>query len=295
MSLCLKRVNSDPNNPYIDSVAVAREYVKFTLSKYDNVGDDCLRETEVEKYIKDCLPTFKKLTPLDEKQRKYFPLHALRKFFFFLDPKRTGKIPIDVIVKSPIMAEMQELKSGLESDRNWFSYAFFTKIYSQFVKLDLDMDMQLDRRDLAGYNNYSFTETFVNRIFEETPLKKEKIDYRGYLDLMLAVYYKKTEPSLHFFWKILDVQRKGFITVWNVNFFMRDVLKQLQRNGINNIRLEDVRDEIFDMLKPEDPFHITFQDLKKSKSGDVVCSMLTDINGFWAYENRESLAAQNKQ
>jgi len=35
---------------------------------------------------------------------------SVRKFFFFLDPKRTGKIQIKDMLTSPILAELYELR-----------------------------------------------------------------------------------------------------------------------------------------------------------------------------------------
>ena len=52
---------------------------------------------------------------------------------------------------------------------------------------------------------------------------------------------------------------------------------------------KDVKDEIFDMVKPQDPLRITFQDLVNCGVGHTIVSMLTDVSGFWAYDNRETL------
>lgn len=50
---------------------------------------------------------------------------SVRKFFFFLDPKRTGKIQIKDMLTSPILAELFELRSSQmtyeEQLSNWFS------------------------------------------------------------------------------------------------------------------------------------------------------------------------------
>lgn len=50
-----------------------------------------------------------------------------------------------------------------------------------------------------------------------------------------------------------------------------------------------MQDEIFDMVKPEDPSFITLTDILRSGTGHTVVSMLIDTNGFWTYDNRESL------
>ena len=56
--------------------------------------------------------------------------------------------------------------------------------------------------------------------------------------------------------------------------------------------VEDVKDEIFDMVKPADPTKITFKDFEKCRVGDIIVSMLTDLNGFWEYDNRENIIAE---
>ena len=56
-----------------------------------------------------------------------------------------------------------------------------------------------------------------------------------------------------------------------------------------NCTVEDVKDEIFDMVKPADRAKITLQDLEACKVGDTVVGMLTDMHAFWQYDRREQL------
>jgi serine/threonine-protein phosphatase 2A regulatory subunit B'' len=58
------------------------------------------------------------------------------------------------------------------------------------------------------------------------------------------------------------------------------------------VSLEDVKDEIFDMVRPVHPLRITLHDLIACGHGDTMFSILTDLNGFWSYENREAMAAE---
>ena len=67
------------------------------------------------------------------------------------------------------------------------------------------------------------------------------------------------------------------------------VLQALERAGHDLVNAEDVKDEIFDMVKPLKPTEISLQDLISCGVGDTIMSMLTDMNGFWAYDNREEL------
>jgi len=56
------------------------------------------------------------------------------------------------------------------------------------------------------------------------------------------------------------------------------------------VSLEDLKDEIFDMVKPLIPNRITLKDIVRSGMGRTLVNILIDVNGFWTYEFRETLA-----
>ena len=58
-------------------------------------------------------------------------------------------------------------------------------------------------------------------------LKKE-MDYKTFLDFVLAMENKKTPQSLHYFWRILDVFHKGAIDTFVINMFFRQVISKLE-------------------------------------------------------------------
>lgn len=74
---------------------------------------------------------------------------------------------------------------------------------------------------------------------------------------------------------------------------LQAVTDRLPREQQLTISLEDLKDEIFDMIKPNDPNKITLKDIIRSKMGHVLVNILIDVNGFWSYEFRESLATNN--
>lgn len=60
--------------------------------------------------------------------------------------------------------------------------------------------------------------------------------------------------------------------------------------GQEGVNVADVvANEIFDMVRPADPYKITFEDLAACKCGSTIINILTDVNGFWKYDNRELL------
>ena len=69
---------------------------------YDSAGYGYLKEKDLENYIFELMPTFPQLQNLQENFYPFYVITAVRKFFFFLDPKRTGKILIKDMLTSPI-------------------------------------------------------------------------------------------------------------------------------------------------------------------------------------------------
>lgn len=45
------------------------------------------------------------------------------------------------------------------------------------------------------------------------------------------------------------------------------------------------------MIRPEDGVHITFNDLLNSNNADLFCAILSDVNAFYLYSNRENFIA----
>ena len=76
---------------------------------------------------------------------------------------------------------------------------------------------------------------------------------------------------------------------------IRDVHQKWIEGGNYELCIEDVRDEIWDMVKPTDPLKITLQDLLVCKQGGTVASMLIDVRGFWAHDNRENLLQEEEE
>ncbi len=101
------------------------------------------------------MPTFPQLENLTEPFYPFYVITSVRKFFFFLDPKRTGKIQIKDMMTSPILAELYELRQQRMSPEdqisNWFSVSSSLRVYDQYLKLDTDKNGMLKKTELARY------------------------------------------------------------------------------------------------------------------------------------------------
>ncbi len=101
-----------------------------------------LMEKDLEDYIFELVYYYAQLQDLEKEFMCFYVLTAVRKFFFFLDPKRTGKIFIKDILQSPLLRELHELKSDSctndQLQTNWFTPANAFRVYNQYVRLDLN-------------------------------------------------------------------------------------------------------------------------------------------------------------
>mmetsp|Transcript_4917 Transcript_4917/g.9207 ORF Transcript_4917/g.9207 Transcript_4917/m.9207 type:complete len:382 (-) Transcript_4917:79-1224(-) len=264
---------------------------RIQISLYDSAGYGYLKEKDLENFIYELIPTFPQLAQLQENFFPFYVITAVRKFFFFLDPKKTGRIWIKEILTSQILGELYELRqerwTNEEASNNWFSIQNTFRVYEQYLKMDTDQNGMLSKSDFSRYSR-GLTEFFINRLFEEYQTFEGEMDYKTFLDFVLAMENKKTVQSLTYFWKIIDVFKKGAIDTFVFNMFFRFVIQMLDSREATGYRVEDVKDEVWDMAKPKLPYALTLQDLIDCGVGDIIVSFMVDAKAFFLYDRRES-------
>jgi Ca2+-binding EF-hand superfamily protein len=139
------------------------------------------------------------------------------------------------------------------------------------------------------------SDVFIERVFEEYQTYRDsetcerEMDYKTFLDFVLAMENKNTRQALQYFWKVIDIRHQGYVDSFVINYFFRAIVRMLQAKKFDVASVDDVKDEIFDMVKASTSGIITLQDLINCRQGGVVVSMLIDAAAFWRYDNRESL------
>ncbi|KAK2494764.1 hypothetical protein MC885_012284 [Smutsia gigantea] len=244
---------------------------RIGLSLYDVAGQGYLRESDLENYILELIPTLPQLDGLEKSFYSFYVCTAVRKFFF-LDPLRKGKIKIQGILACSFLDDLLELRdeelSKETQETNWFSAPSALRVYGQHLNLDKDHNGMLSKEELSRYGTATMTNVFLDRVFQECLTYDGEMDYKTYLDFVLALENRKEPAALQYIFKLLDIENKGYL---------------------------NVKDEIFDMVKPKDPLKISLQDLINSNQGDTVTTILIDLNGFWTYKNREALVANDSE
>eukprot|EP00050_Salpingoeca_kvevrii_P018013 m.70069 g.70069 ORF g.70069 m.70069 type:complete len:461 (+) comp7859_c0_seq1:186-1568(+) len=278
---------------------VSMQQVRFSMCLYDYEGYGYLRENDLQNYILDEIQMLPKLANLDEGFYTPYSVYACRKFFFFLDPKHTGKIKILDILTSDILAELTELKEAdlpaAYENSNWFSTPCVSRIHSNYVNLDLDGNGLLSPAEFAGYNDGSLNPLLVERIYQECVTYSGELDYKGYLDFVLAKENPNTPQALSYFFKLLDIEQKGYLTTFSLNYFWKGLQSHQLMAGLSHITFADVKNEIFDMVRPADPYQITLKDLINCKTGATAISIITDMHGLLVYENRENISSDDEE
>jgi len=266
---------------------------RIGLSLYDVAGQGYLKEPDLENYILELIPTLPQLNGLERSFYSFYVCTAVRKFFFFLDPLRSGKIRIQDILACGFLDDLLELRdeelSKEMQECNWFSAPSALRVYGQYLNLDKDRNGMLSKEELARYGTGTLTDVFLDRVFQECLTYDGEMDYKTYLDFVLAMENRREPQALRYLFRILDVQHSASLNVFALNYFFRAIQEQMKIHGQEPIKFQDVKDEIFDMVKPNDPLKLTLNDLIKSGKGDTVVSILIDLNDFWTYENREYL------
>lgn len=272
---------------------------RIGLSMYDVIGQGYLREVDLENYILELIPTLPQLDGLEKSFHSFYVCTAVRKFLFFLDPLRTGRVRIQDILACSFLDDLLELRDvdlpKDVQDSNWFSAPSALRVYGQYLNLDKDHNGMLNREELAGYGTGTLTSVFMERVFQECLTYDGEMDYKTYLDFVLAMENRQEPQSLQYLFRILDINGKGYLDTFCLNYFFRSIQEQMTFHGQEPVSFEDVKDEIFDMVKPADPTKITLQDIINCGQGDTMVSILIDLNGFWTYENREAMTSDTTE
>ncbi|KAJ3018910.1 Serine/threonine-protein phosphatase 2A regulatory subunit B'' subunit gamma [Thoreauomyces humboldtii] len=288
---------ADPGEDSLSIVQLYNYVLRKELGMYDLDYDSCLNEEDLQAYIADLMHSLN-LESLAASFQKFYLCTASRKFAFFLDPMHRGSINIQTILLSPILTELYELREPelpKEFERtNWFSSYSSLRVYGQFLNLDADKNGMLSRKELGNYNGGSLTDVFLDRVFQECMTYHGEMDYRSFLDFVLAMENVQTAESMAYFFRALDIDGNGYLEGTTVMYFFKAVVDKMVSLGHEAIGIRDFKNEIFDMVNPAIEQRITLNDLIKSGVGGTVIKVLSDIEGFWAYEARENVDPNQK-
>lgn len=265
--------------------------------------------------MRELIPTIPVLASMNPEFTPFYVYIAVRRFMFFLDLRRTGRIPIRDIAYSRVMHELLALdpRSPGSEDRdeerggfganpgdtaphakNWFSPTSALRVYSTYLSLDDDKNGMLTPAELKHYGHRSVSAFFVDRVFEEKRTYDGEMDFKGFLDFVLALQSRGSEASIRYLFDVMDQGHKGFLSRDDLRVFLREIVARGAGAGDPSIRVSDLMTELIDVIGPRNAERITLQDFLRSRVGYTVLHVMADVQAFFAYENRETLTPRTK-
>ena len=76
--------------------------------------------------------------------------------------------------------------------------------------------------------------------------------------------------DLQWFFRMLDVQKEGYLTAFSIRYLFGEVGKRMQDFGFEAPSVDDVKDEVFDMARPKVPSRITLEDFLACGVGSII-------------------------
>ncbi|KAK7196493.1 hypothetical protein NESM_000586800 [Novymonas esmeraldas] len=193
-------------------------------------------------------------------------------------------------------ASMDYVAAELLSMDNWFSLALMSRIYEHFTALDVDGDGVLTREELSHYSNDSFTQLSIQRVFEchvNHSGTRHIMDYKTYLNFVIATEHAATRPAMRYIWALLDLDgTRTHIKIAALHCFCKEIACDLLANGLMvDISATSILSEIVDMINPAWHEWVTFEDIERSGQQATVLPVLLSYRNFYAYDCREQTAA----
>lgn len=72
-----------------------------------------------------------------------------------------------------------------------------------------------------SYGSNTLTPVFITRVFQECLTYGGEMDYKSYLDFVLALENRNTPQGLRYLFQIMDIDNKGYLHPGDLNFFYR--------------------------------------------------------------------------
>jgi len=280
-------------DPIFSCVVEMRENrkIRFELVTLDEAKTGYLNEMQLVRYF----DQFFREIPDDHID--FYVAVVVRKFMFFLEHEK--RVAIRDLMASPILTEFKQRHVLQDS---WFHSRNVYGLYNKFVELDSDRNMLLNQQEFMRLS-FDFdklpriTPLIVDRVFAKKNARapnnpNAELDFRNFLDFVLAFQSRQHPASIKYFWELLDANDLGYLTAQDVLELIRAVFDTLGLDVLHmyvggDIKAEDVKDEVFDMANGGGTARITFDDLIKCGHGGTIVTILTDPSGFLTYEQRE--------
>ncbi|XP_051882473.1 serine/threonine-protein phosphatase 2A regulatory subunit B'' subunit beta [Pristis pectinata] len=267
-------------------------------------GCNYLEQEDFIPLIQDVVNTHPGLTFLREATEFHtrYVTTVIQRIFYTVNRSWTGRITCTEIRKSNLLQNLALLEE--EDDINqlteFFSYEHFYVIYCKFWELDTDHDLYIDQKDLARHNDDAISSRMIERIFSgavtrhRNATKERKIGYADFVWFLISEEDKKTSTSIEYWFRCLDLDGDGVLSMYELNYFYEEQCKKLECMSIEPLPFEDCLCQLLDLVKPECEGKITLHDLKKCKMANIFFDTLFNIDKYLEHEQKDPFSIQRQ-
>ncbi|XP_067889324.1 serine/threonine-protein phosphatase 2A regulatory subunit B'' subunit beta isoform X2 [Heterodontus francisci] len=260
-------------------------------------GCSYLEQEDFIPLIQDVVNTHPGLTFLREAAEFHtrYITTVIQRIFYTVNRSWTGRITCTEIRKSNLLQNLALLEE--EEDINqlteFFSYEHFYVIYCKFWELDTDHDLYIDQKDLARHNDDAISGRMIERIFSGAVTRhkkaphERKIGYADFVWFLISEEDKKTSTSIEYWFRCMDLDGDGVLSMYELNYFYEDQCKKLECMSIEPLPFEDCLCQLLDLVKPKCEGKITLHDLKKCKMANVFFDTLFNIDKYLEHEQKD--------
>jgi serine/threonine-protein phosphatase 2A regulatory subunit B'' len=79
------------------------------------------------------------------------------------------------------------------------------------------------------YGSGTLTRAFLARVFQQCLTYDGEMDYKTYLDLVLALENRRQPAALAYLFRVLDVNCQGYLDAFTLNYFFKVSLHHSSR------------------------------------------------------------------
>jgi serine/threonine-protein phosphatase 2A regulatory subunit B'' len=227
------------------------------------------------------------------------------RIFYHTDRRKVNKISLRDLRRSrspSIVKAWRDLDvtEDINSVRLFFSYEHFYVLYCKFWDLDSDHDFLIDKDDLVKYDGHAWSPRAIDRVFSCMKFSSGipgKMSYDDFVWFILSDEDKTSEVSLEFLFSLIDLDGDGVIRDHEMRFFYQDQQQRLECVNQDAPKLEDIVCQMSDLIKPDKEAQFTLSDFvrKRKQNAGVFFSILTSLNKFMHYEQRDPFQIKQDQ
>ncbi|KAI9094555.1 hypothetical protein DFS34DRAFT_696063 [Phlyctochytrium arcticum] len=179
-----------------------------------------------------------------------------------------------------------EREDDINMTRNAFSYKHFYVIYCKFWELDTDHDLHISLPALTAYENACLSVPILKRVYSGAGAGRHSrndalMSYQDFIWFILSVEDKASRPGTEYWFRCLDVDGDGVLSLWELQAFFEEQAKRMDEWKMSDLwKWSDFLCAILDMINPVDPTRITINDLRRSNNAALIFDMLFDIRKY---------------